>query len=139
MADGEIVWQKSLKEDFGAEILIWGMSSHPLVDGDKLYLMVGGEGQGIVAFDKMAGDVIWKALDSAAGYCPPSIIEAGGVRQLIAYHPTGVASLNPEDGSKYWEVEITPKFQMSIARPMIDGNRLYASGIGNVSVMLEIR
>jgi len=138
MTDGAIVWQLNLKEDFNTEVLIWGMSSHPLVDGDRLYLMVGGEGQGIVAFNKMTGEVIWKALDAAAGYCPPSIIEAGGVRQLLAFHPTGITSLNPDDGTKYWEFEITPKYQMSIARPMVDGNRLYVSGIGNVSLMLEL-
>jgi outer membrane protein assembly factor BamB len=138
MADGEVVWQTSLKENFNAQILIWGQASHPLVDGDLLYTMVGGEGQGIVAFDKMTGDVVWKALDTEAGYCPPSIIDAGGVRQLIAFHPKGVASLNPADGQKYWELPIEPLYQMSIARPMIDGNLLYASGIKSASLMMEL-
>jgi len=138
MADGEIVWQVSMKEKFNAEILIWGQSSHPLVDGDLLYTMVGGKGQGIVAFNKMTGDVVWKALDTEAGYCPPSIVEVGGVRQLIAFHPKGVASLNPADGKKYWELPIEPLYQMSIARPMIDGNLMYASGIKNASLMIEL-
>ena len=138
MADGEIVWQISMKEKFNAEILIWGQSSHPLIDGDLLYTMVGGEGQGIVAFNKMTGEVVWKALDTEAGYCPPSIIEAGGVRQLIAFHPKGVASLNPANGQKYWELPIEPLYQMSIARPMVDGNLLYASGIKDASLMMEL-
>ena len=138
MSDGEVVWGIDLKTKLKAEILIWGQSSHPLVDGDLLYTMVGGNGQGIVAFDKMTGEVVWKALDAASGYCPPSIIEAGGVRQLIAFHPTGVASLNPANGKTYWEQEITPLYQMSIARPMVDGNLLYASGIRNASVMMEL-
>ena len=138
MADGEVVWKIDLKEKLGAKILIWGQSSHPLVDGDLLYTMVGGEGQGIVAFDKMTGDVVWKALDTESGYCPPSIVEAGGVRQLIAFHPTGIASLNPATGEPYWEQEITPLYQMSIARPMVDGDLLYASGIRNASVMMKL-
>ena len=138
MTDGEIVWEISLKEKFKAKILIWGQSSHPLIDGDLLYTMVGGKGQGIVAFNKMTGEVVWKALDCETGYCPPSIIEAGGVRQLIAFHPKGVVSLNPADGTKYWEHELTPLYQMSIARPMIDGNLLYASGIKDVSLMMEL-
>lgn len=138
IADGEVVWSLSLKEKFNAEILIWGQSSHPLVDGDLLYTMVGGDGQGIVAFNKLTGEVVWKALDAEAGYCPPSIIEAGGVRQLIAFHPTGVVSLNPADGQKYWELPIEPLYQMSIARPMMDGNLLYASGIKSASLMMEL-
>ena len=138
MSDGEVVWEIDLKDKLSAEILIWGQASHPLVDGDLLYTMVGGDGQGIVAFNKMTGDIVWKTLDTASGYCPPSIIEAGGVRQLIAFHPTGIASLNPATGEKYWEQEITPLYQMSIARPMIDGNLMYASGIRNASLMLEL-
>jgi outer membrane protein assembly factor BamB len=138
MNDGELIWSKNFKRDFLAEILIWGSASHPLIDGDLLYTMVGGEGQGVVAFDKMTGDVVWKSLDTESGYCPPSIVEFGGKRQLIIYHPTGVTSLNPADGSEYWSEPIEPKYQMSIARPMVDGDLMYASGIGNVAMMLKL-
>lgn len=138
MADGEIVWQSNLKQQFNAEILIWGMSAHPLIHGDLLYAMVGGPGQGIVAFNKLTGEVVWQALDAESGYCPPAIVQFGGVEQLIAYHPAGVASLNPVSGEKYWEKEIDPLFQMSIARPMVDGNLMYISGMGNRSLMLEL-
>ena len=135
MKDGELRWSKNFKRDFQAEILIWGSSAHPLIDGDLLYAMVGGPGQGVVALNKMTGDVVWKALDVASGYCPPSIVEFGGKRQLIIYHPKGVVSLAPLDGSEYWREEIEPKYQMSIARPMVDGDLMYASGIGNVSMI----
>ncbi|MBA2116012.1 PQQ-binding-like beta-propeller repeat protein [Bremerella alba] len=135
---GELAWRRSLVDDFGAEIPIWGCSGHPLVDGDLLYVMVGGEGQGVVAFDKRSGEVQWKALDTKMGYAPPSIIETSGTRQLIIYHPEGVSSLNPKTGQQYWEIDIEPAFEMSIARPMVEGNRMYASGIGNQSVMIEL-
>jgi len=138
ISDGSLVWSKNFKTDFGAEILIWGSTAHPLIDGDLLYTMVGGAGQGVVAFDKLTGEVKWKALDAKSGYCPPSLITAGGVNQLIIYHPTAVVSLNPADGNKYWEVPLKPNYDMSIARPMLEGSNLYASGIGNVSVMIEL-
>jgi outer membrane protein assembly factor BamB len=137
-ANGELVWTKNFKRDFGVEILIWGAAAHPLVDGDLLYAMVGGAGQAIVAFDKRTGDVKWSALDAEAGYCPPSIIESAGVRQLIVYHPTGVVSLNPADGSEYWTIPLEPAYQMSIARPMIEEDQMYVSGIGNASAMLKL-
>ena len=138
MTDGKLVWEISLKKKYDAEILIWGQSCHPLIDGDLLYTMVGGEGKGIVAFNKKTGEEVWKALDASSGYAPPSIIKAGGVRQLIAFHPKGVASLNPTDGSKYWEHKIEPLYEMSIARPVIDGNLLYASGLRFNSLMMEL-
>ena len=138
LSDGEEVWSVSFKKDFGAEILIWGASSHPLIDGDLLITMVGGKGQGVVAFNKLTGEVVWKALDVESGYCPPSIIDFAGARQLIIFHPQGIASLNPKDGSQYWEKPLEPLYQMSIARPMLDGDMLYASGIRNASLMLKL-
>ncbi|MEM9412839.1 MAG: PQQ-binding-like beta-propeller repeat protein, partial [Planctomycetota bacterium] len=135
-SDGTVVWETNFKKEFSAEVPIWGFSAHPLVDGDLVYTMVGGQGQGIVAFDKMTGKVKWKALDCKAGYCPPTIIEKAGTRQLIVYHPTAVASLNPQSGKSYWSIEIEPLYEMAICRPMINGNYLYASGIGNKSVMI---
>jgi outer membrane protein assembly factor BamB len=137
-ASGEVVWSRQLKRDFNAEVPIWGFTSHPLVDGDLLYCMVGGAGQGIVAFDKISGEVRWKTLSVNAGYCPPSIIRAGGTRQLIVFHPQAVESLNPEDGSKYWQVPIKPSYDMSIARPVVEGNLMFASAIHNEAVLIEL-
>ena len=138
VADGEEIWSRSLKNDFRAEVPIWGFAAHPLVDGDLVYTMVGGSGQGVVAFDSKSGDVRWKALDAKAGYCPPTIIESSGTRQLIVYHPEGIASLNPQDGSVYWIESISPMYEMSITRPMIDGNKMYMSGIRTESLMLQL-
>ena len=138
VADGELVWKRTLKDDFGAKVPVWGFASHPLVDGDLVYSMVGGKGQGVIAFDKLTGEVRWKALDARAGYCPPSIIEAGGTRQLIIFHPEGVASLNLADGSEYWSLPISPDYDMSITRPMKDGNLLYVSSMTHEAMLMEL-
>ena len=138
VADGNLVWKTNFKSDFEAEVPIWGFSSHPLVDGELLYTMVGGDGQGVVAFDKMTGDIRWKSLDARAGYCPPSIIEFAGVRQLIIYHPEAVASLNLTDGSEYWSLPIKPMYDMSITRPMVEGSQMYVSGIRTEAMMIAL-
>ena len=138
VSDGGLVWERDLVKDFVAEVPLWGFAAHPLVDGDLLYTMVGGQGQGIVAFDKMTGEVRWKTLDTPSGYCPPCIIDAGQTRQLIVFHPSAVVSLNPTDGTQYWEIPIKPDYEMSIARPMMDGNLMYASAIYNEAVLIEL-
>ncbi|TWU36603.1 outer membrane biogenesis protein BamB [Novipirellula aureliae] len=137
-ASGERVWSRSFKKDFDAEVPIWGFSGHPLIDGDVLYCQVGGKGQGVVAFDKMSGDVRWKSLDAKVGYAPPSMIEFGGVKQLLIYHPTAVEGLDPTNGKSYWQVPIEPSFDMSISRPMVEGDLMYASGIRTVSVLVKL-
>ncbi|MCA9138439.1 MAG: PQQ-binding-like beta-propeller repeat protein, partial [Planctomycetales bacterium] len=83
--DGSVIWNRNFPADFGAEVPVWGFAAHPLVDGDLLFTMVGGDGQGVVAFDKTSGQVRWKALDVNAGYCAPQIITAGGKQQLIVF------------------------------------------------------
>lgn len=138
VSSGEVIWHRSLPDDLSAKVPTWGFASHPLVEGELLYTMVGGTGQGIVAFDKMSGEVRWKMLDTVAGYCPPSIIEFAGVRQLIAYHPLGIDSLEPLSGKLLWHMDIEPLYEMSVAMPMREGNRLYASGIRTAAVMMEL-
>ena len=77
---GEKKWEKDFQKDFGAALPIWGFSAHPLVVGDTVYCLVGGEGSVVVAFDAKTGQVKWKALDAQTqGYCPPSMVKAGGV------------------------------------------------------------
>ena len=68
--NGDVVWKKSLKKDFSAEVPLWGFAAHPLVDGDLLYTMVGGEGQGVVAFDKMD----WRSPLERRSIAKPDIV-----------------------------------------------------------------
>ena len=87
---------KDFKKDYAAATPLWGFAAHPLIDGNRLICMVGGKGSIAVAFDKNDGKEIWKALTAAEpGYSPPSIIEAGGTRQLIIWHPEAINGLNP--------------------------------------------
>src|SRR2546428_11602603 len=83
--------------EYGAELSAWGFSSSPLVDGNRLIALVGGQPDArMVAFDKMTGKEIWRALptDSEPGVASPIIFDAGGVRQLIIYYHGAVASLD---------------------------------------------
>ncbi|MFG0331913.1 MAG: PQQ-binding-like beta-propeller repeat protein, partial [Maioricimonas sp. JB049] len=117
-ADGEILWQRQIIDDYNTKAPYWGVSAHPLVDGDKLICLVGGEGSAVVAFDKKTGQELWKSLTAAdAGYCPPSIIEAGGKRQLIIWLPETINGLNPETGAPYWSQPLKPDYNMSIMMP----------------------
>jgi outer membrane protein assembly factor BamB len=137
-SDGGLAWHRHLPSDFGAEVPIWGFAAHPLIDGDLLYTMVGGIGQGVVAFEKSTGKVRWKSLDVNAGYCAPRMIRAGGTRQLIVFHPEGVESLDPGNGKSHWRIPLKPSYEMSIAQPMIVGDRMYVSAIHTEAVMIRL-
>lgn len=137
--DGSVVWSKDLKKEYHIDAPLWGFCGMPLVDGPRLICLVGGPGSVVVAFDKETGRELWKALTATEpGYCPPSIIEAGGVKQLMIWHAQSINSLNPETGEVYWTVPLKPEYGMAIAIPQKHGDFLYASAIGNISALLKL-
>ncbi len=136
---GKVIWSKSLTQEFKVETPIWGFSAHPLVDGDKLICLVGGEGSVAVAFNKMTGKELWRALSAPEpGYCPPTVIEHAGTRQLLIWHPESLNGLDPETGKVYWTVPLQPDYRMSIAAPRKSGDYLFAGGIGSVAAVLKL-
>jgi outer membrane protein assembly factor BamB len=138
-AKGTILWSKSLKKEYNVEAPIWGFCSHPLIDGKKLFTVAGGDGSVAVCFDKDTGKELWKALSAKEpGYCPPTLLQAGGKRQLLIWHAESINSLDPETGQRYWEVPLKPSYGMSISAPRRDGDLLYAGGIGSVSACLRL-
>jgi outer membrane protein assembly factor BamB len=138
-ADGKVIWSKDFAEQYGAKTPIWGYAAHPLVDGDLLYCIVGGEGSVAVAFDKATGKERWRALSaSEPGYCPPTMIEHAGTRQLLIWHPEALNSLDPRTGKVYWSVPLKPDYRMSITAPRKLGKYLFASGIGNVAALMKL-
>jgi outer membrane protein assembly factor BamB len=137
--NGEVVWSKDLQKEYKIDAPIWGFCGHPLVDGQQLICLVGGEGSVVVSFDKDSGKELWRALSAPEpGYCPPSIIEAGGARQLLIWHPKALNSLNPKTGEVYWSIDFEPSYGMSVTRPQQAGDFLYASGIGDAALLLKL-
>jgi outer membrane protein assembly factor BamB len=138
---GEVVWQKDYAKDYGMQMPIWGITSAALIDGDRLIAIVGGQPDAkVMAFDKMNGKEIWRALpsDSEQGYCQPVIFEVGGIRQLIIWHPTAVASLDPETGKVRWQQPFRINMGMTLATPVLGGSRLLVSSFYNGSMLLEL-
>ena len=136
---GDEVWSHDFTSDYKVATPMWGFAGHPLVDGQKLICLVGGKGSVAVAFDKDTGKELWRALDAPdPGYCAPSIIEAGGTRQLLIWHPLAVNGLDPETGKVFWSIELKPDYGMSIQIPRKLGDLLFVGGIGMQCVCLKL-
>jgi outer membrane protein assembly factor BamB len=140
-ATGKIAWQKDFVRDFDASIPSWGMAGAPLVDGDRLIALVGGEPNAkVVAFNKHTGEEVWRALSSdwEPGYNQPTIITHAGVRQLIIWHPRAVSSLDPATGKIYWEVPSEVDMGMTVATPVHHGSHLLVTSFYNGARMLRL-
>ena len=123
---GKPLWSHDFRKDFGIKAPMWGFAGHPLLDGNRLICLVGGEGSTVVAFDKDTGKELWRALSAEEpGYSSPIIYEAGGKRQLILWHPEAANSLNPETGEVYWSVPFKSRAGMTLATPRKLGDLLF--------------
>lgn len=139
---GEVLWRTRFVEDFAAEIPQWGFSSAPIVDGDRVITLVGGTPDAkVVAFDRTTGEEVWRALSSVeagAGVGQPVIIEAGGARQLIIWHPLAVSSLDPMTGEVYWQQPFKVGYDMTVATPVRRGSDLFVTTFYDGPMMLGL-
>jgi outer membrane protein assembly factor BamB len=141
---GKPVWNKNLVKEYKIEPTpLWGYAAHLLLDGDLLYSLVGGEGSGVVAFDKKTGKEVWKALTTEEiSYSPPMIFEAGGKRQLIIWDVSSLNGLDPATGKPYWKVPYPANGKpqrpnVNIATLRREGQLLFLSSTYHGSMMLK--
>ncbi len=136
---GDVIWSKDLKTEYSTKAALWGYAAHPLIDGDNLLTLAGGEGSHIVALNKLTGDEVWRSTTSPEqGYSPPTIIDFAGVRQLILLRPDAVSSVNPETGREYWSVPYEATNGSIIMSPVLSGDYLYVAGYSGVSLLLKL-
>jgi outer membrane protein assembly factor BamB len=135
---GQILWRKDYVNDFRADFATYGFSSSPIVDGDRLIALLSHTPDAkVIAFDKMTGKEIWRALKSEGeiGSSQPILIEAAGTRQLIVWDTTAVNSLNPATGAIYWTQPFKTDMNIAMAQA---GDRLLMSTFYQGPLMLEL-
>jgi outer membrane protein assembly factor BamB len=139
-ADGKVVWSHDFKKEYDVKAPIWGFSAHPLIDGNKVITLVGGDGSVVVAFDKDSGKEIWRNLSSSeAGYSPPVIYEANGQRQLLVWDPEAIHGLDPESGKVLWSHPAETYRGMSVSMPLVFGNQVFITGYPKTAALLRLK
>jgi len=136
---GAVIWSKNLPQAYRATVPLWGYASHPLIYKNLLICTAGGKNSAVVALNKTNGQEVWTALNTPEiGYSPPTLIEAGGVTQLLIFHGKSLNSLNPETGDVYWTEPLATAFSMAIMAPRKDGDYLFAGGHNGASLGLKL-
>ncbi len=110
VTDGKALWLHNLPKEYGGRIPDHGYSSSPLVEGDRLFVEVGGRRDySFVAFDKSTGEVIWHTQTDEPSYSSPIAVTIANTRQIVFLSAAGLFSLSPEDGSLYWRYDWEPR------------------------------
>lgn len=138
--NGEIIWKHDLAVEFHGPVPRWGVSFSPLVHGDLVFTNPGGpNGNSIVAFNKMTGDVAWKNLDDPPAYSSPIAATIAGKRQIIFFTQTGLVSVSAEDGSLFWRFPWLTRFDANVATPIVVGDYVFiSSGYDKGCAVVEI-
>ena len=112
---GKPVWRRDLMKDYDVPSPpVWGYSSHPLVEGDLVYVTAGGKGSAVVALHRNTGKEVWKALTSEEiGYSPATLVALGKQKQLVVWLADSLNGLDPATGNVRWTQEYP------VGRPLI--------------------
>jgi outer membrane protein assembly factor BamB len=107
---GEETWRTNIEERYGKFDIQFGMTSTPVLDGDRLYLQLLHTGsKKLVALDKKTGDEIWvheRQSDAYAenehAYTSPMIYRDNERAFLVVHGADFVTGHRLTDGSEIW-------------------------------------
>lgn len=125
------VWNKNVWTDFGGipgggsnggsrssgqgSFPTWAISQCPLIYGDLLILASQAPDAGVVAYDKITGDVKWKTPSlGEVGYVSPSIVKIDGEDHVVMVTASGggregpvipgnIVGIDPANGNVLWK------------------------------------
>ena len=108
--DGQQVWKQNLQDRYGKFDIQFGMTSTPILDGDRLYVQLLHSSAALVlALDKATGEEIWKQdrpSDATAecehSYASPFLYRAGKHEFLVTHGADLVVAHRLTDGKEIW-------------------------------------
>ena len=138
--DGEVVWEKSLLEEFGKISGYGGRTQTPIIDEDRVIVSFlaanWGETKGpapkhyYYSFDKRTGELQWVSAPGerpkSTNYSCPIVTVINGQRMLVGGNSDGhIYGIDARTGKRVWQ------FKMSLnalnCTPAIDRNYVYIS------------
>ena len=139
---GAVIWGKNILAENQASNLPWAQSASPLIVDDKVIVLPGGGGgKSVVAYNKMTGAPVWKALDDRQAYVSPMMAELSGRRQIIVVSATRVVGLTPENGTLLWSYVWDTDMGINASQPVVvDRNRFFiSSGYDKGAALVELK
>jgi outer membrane protein assembly factor BamB len=149
------VWNKNIWTDFdGDQLPIWAITQCPLVYGDLLIVLSQAPEAGVVAYDKLTGEVVWKTPNLVnESYASPSVVKIDGQDHIVmvisSTNPIGhrelpqtlgnVVGIEPPSGKILWEYK---EWKCHISVPSAvdagDNKVLVVGGYELGAVMLKV-
>ncbi|MDB6125300.1 MAG: hypothetical protein JWQ71_4293 [Pedosphaera sp.] len=152
---GKLVWQRDTGFDFNVPEAFFGVGSTPILEGNLLIVMVGGQpNSGVVAFDAKTGKTVWESVgkknwegvpmtgwpgertvkwqswEKQASYSTPVAATIQGQRQILCLTRQGLVSLNPTNGNVNFSFWFRSQLNDSVnaMNPVVVDDTIFISG-----------
>ncbi len=114
--DGKEVWKFNLQDRYGKFSIQFGMTSTPVLDGDRMYVqLIHGDGNAktreavVVCLDKTTGKEIWKRdrpsdaiAENEHSYASPVMYDDGKAKFLLTHGADFIVAHDLKDGHELW-------------------------------------
>ncbi len=132
---GKISWQFDLVARFGSEVPMWGFCSSPLIQGDRLFTVIGGKEHVLGAFDKHTGKTLWTGFKDKAAYVTPLAVTLAGQPQIVFVTGNFVTGFSA-DGHELWQAN-WGKVDVKCAMPVLVGSdKIFVSASYDVGALM---
>ncbi len=119
---GEQLWAHDVVSGFGATPPQFGYAASPLAHRGVLFILAGGRGRGVMAFDLRSGSVIWSKHDFSNCYASPLLINHDDRESLVVVEDRRVVGLALEDGRLLWEFPHYNSCSGNVSTPLWSAN-----------------
>ena len=143
-ADGKILWQKNIANDYGSKFGMWAMAECPVVKDGVVFVTAGGSKALVVALKVADGSEVWTAKSNGdtLAYVTPAIVGD----QLIVMTAGKVNGINLKDGTVMWEdnyaktAGVSGMGGVNCNSPTVEENRFFVSaGYDAGGVLYELK
>lgn len=135
---GNIVWQRNLQKDYGADTLWWDLGTSPVLTSQHVVVAVVQTGPSYLAgFNKATGKTEWKVTrdtgapeEAAQTYSTPVVTHFNGQEQIVVLGADQVTCHVAANGKQLWNLSgMNPdqdKYFRSISSPVVTGDIVIA-------------
>ena len=138
-ASGRVAWRKEFGKEFPSTSPTYGAAQSPVVDGSRVIVHVGGDGNGaLTAFDMATGAVAWSWKGDGPGYASPVVADIAGTRQVVTFTEKMLVGIAAASGRLLWSVPYTTDYSQNAVTPVVNGNVMIISGLDHPVQALRV-
>ena len=138
---GKQIWSHDLIAEYHGTLRDNGYACSPLVHGDTIIMMVGGDTHSVTAFRQSDGAVAWHTGGFENSTSSPVLIELDGEKQMLAFLSKEIAGFNPGTGKLLWSFPHETEFGLNVTLPIFspeDGLLFLSSAYTGGSRLLKL-